>query len=65
MYGKGDYIILKTQQPSHLTGKRHVKIGTVGYVLATRMDGDELQLLVKFDGHAGPRHTSAKNVDKH
>lgn len=56
----GDYVRLIKQTESHLTGKRPVKLGTEGRVLATRANGTEL--LIKFDGHASPRHTDAKDV---
>lgn len=65
-FHKGEAVRLTRQESSHLTGRRHVKVGATGVILAIRQlpNDSGQQLLVKFKGHAGPRHTSASAVDR-
>jgi len=65
-FHKGEAVRLTRQEPSHLTGRRHVKIGTTGTIAAVRQlpSDNGQQLLVKFKGHAQPRHTGTSSVER-
>lgn len=59
MIKKGDQVfLLKPNKQQH----NKIIVGTPGKVLAYRHDDDGVKYLVKFNGHAFPRHCDSTEI---